>query len=60
MRLTLCRLTFHENLFLCNAEVGRLYETGRYLHNYSLIMRRIGSITIFPAQQIPNYAQELE
>jgi len=36
MHLYLCRLTFHENLFYATREMGRLYETGRYLHNYAL------------------------
>ncbi len=30
------RLTLHENLFFATREIGRLYETGRYLHNYAL------------------------
>lgn len=60
MRLTLCRLTFHENLFYATREVGRLYETGRYLHNYALSYA-LGLVQspYFQPQQIPNYAQEL-
>lgn len=60
MRLTLCRLTFHENLFYATREVGRLYETGRYLHNYALSYA-LGLVQspYFQPLQIPNYAQEL-
>ena len=32
----LCRLVLHENLYYATREVGRLYETGRCLHNYAL------------------------
>jgi len=36
MHVTRCRLMLHENLFYATREIGRLYETGRYLHNYGL------------------------
>lgn len=60
MRLTLCRLTLHENLFYATREVGRLYETGRYLHNYALAYA-LGLINApyFQSLQSPNYAEEL-
>jgi CRISPR-associated protein Csc1 len=60
MRLYLCRLTFHENLFYATREIGRLYETGRYLHNYALTYALgLAVAPYFQAQQIPNYAEEL-
>jgi CRISPR-associated protein Csc1 len=60
MRLTLYRLTFHENLFYATREVGRLYETGRYLHNYALTYALgLANAPYFQAQQIPAYAEEL-
>ncbi len=60
MRLTHYRLTFHENLFYATREIGRLYETGRYLHNYALTYA-LGLVhaPYFQAQQIPAYAEEL-
>jgi CRISPR-associated protein Csc1 len=60
MRLTLCRLTFHENLFYATREVGRLYETGRYLHNYALTYA-LGFVDTpyFQPLQSPKYAEEL-
>lgn len=60
MHLTLFQLTFHENLFYATREAGRLYETGRYLHNYALTYAL--GLAIAPyhqAQQSPNYAWEL-
>lgn len=60
MRLTLCRLTFHENLFYATREAGRLYETGRYLHNYALTYA-LGLVNApyHQSQQVPSYAAEL-
>lgn len=60
MRLTLCRLVFHENLFYATREAGRLYETGRYLHNYALTYALgLANAPYFHAEQIPAYAEEL-
>jgi len=60
MQLTLYQLTFHENLFYATREVGRLYETGRCLHNYALTYALgLASAPYFQAQQIPAYAEEL-
>ena len=60
MRLYLCRLTFHENLFYASREAGRLYETARYLHNYALTYALgLAVAPYFQARQVPNYAQEL-
>lgn len=60
MRLSLYRLTFHENLFYATREVGRLYETGRYLHNYALTYALgLASAPYFQAQHVPAYAEEL-
>lgn len=60
MRLYLCRLTFHENLFYSTREVGRLYETGRYLHNYALTYALgLATAPYFQGQQVPRYADEL-
>lgn len=60
MRLTLCQLTFHENLFYATREVGRLYETGRHLHNYALTYALgLVSAPYYQPKQIPAYADEL-
>jgi CRISPR-associated protein Csc1 len=36
MLITVCHLTLHDYLFYASREVGRLYETEKYLHNYGL------------------------
>lgn len=60
MQLYLCRLTFHENLFYATREMGRLYETGRYLHNYALTYALgLAVAPYFHAQQVPRYAEDL-
>ena len=60
MHLYLCRLTFHENLFYATQEIGRLYETGRYLHNYALTYALgLAVAPYFHRQQIPHYSEDL-
>jgi CRISPR-associated protein Csc1 len=60
MRLYVCRLTFHENLFYASREIGRLYETGRYLHNYALTYALGMAVApYFHRQQVPCYKEEL-
>jgi CRISPR-associated protein Csc1 len=54
------QLTFHENLFYATRESGRLYETGRYLHNYALTYALgLAQTPYYHANYLPNYAQEL-
>jgi CRISPR-associated protein Csc1 len=61
MRLYLCWLTFHENLFYATREMGRLYETGRYLHNYALTYALgLAVAPYFHRRQIPHYEEELK
>jgi len=60
MHIYLCTLTFHENLFYATREVGRLYETGRYLHNYALTYAlELAVSPYFNNVQSPRYAQDL-
>lgn len=55
-----CRLILHEPLFFATREIGRLYETGRYLHNYALTYAfRLAEAPWFNAGQVPRYQQEL-
>lgn len=60
MYILRCRLTLHEPLFFATREVGRLYETGRYLHNYALTYA-LGLVQSpwFNSEQVPHYAQDL-
>lgn len=60
MHIYLCTLTFHENLFYATREIGRLYETGRYLHNYALTYAlELAVSPYFNSVQSPRYAQDL-
>lgn len=60
MQIYRCRLVLHESLFFATREVGRLYETGRYLHNYALTyaLKHVEA-PWFNAEQVPRYAQDL-
>lgn len=61
MRITICQLTLHEPVFYASREMGRFYETERYLHNYALTYA-LGFATApyFHAEQMPAYREELE
>lgn len=60
MYITGCRLTLHENVFYATREIGRLYETGRYLHNYGLAYA-LGLVTApyNNADAVPRYQVDL-
>lgn len=47
MVLYLCHLTLHDNLFFASREMGTLYETEKYLHNWAL------SYALFECTHIP-------
>ncbi|MBN1887858.1 MAG: type I-D CRISPR-associated protein Cas5/Csc1 [Thermoflexales bacterium] len=54
------RLVLHESLYFATREVGRLYETGRYLHNYALTYALgLAVAPYFNAEQVPRYAEQL-
>lgn len=60
MRVYACRLILHESLFFATREVGRLYETGRYLHNYALTYALgLATAPYFNPIQTPRYAEQL-
>lgn len=60
MMIYSCRLTLHESLYFATREVGRLYETGRYLHNYALTYALgLAVAPYFHAEQVPRYAEQL-
>ena len=60
MYLYLGQLTLHENLFYATREIGRLYETGRYLHNYALTYALgLAAAPYFHAEQVPRYGEQL-
>lgn len=60
MHIYACRLTIHEPLFFATRELGRLYETGRYLHNYALTYALGLAVSPwFHREQVPHYAEDL-
>jgi CRISPR-associated protein Csc1 len=61
MFVSRCQLTLHDTLFYATREMGRLYETGKYLHNYGLTYA-LGLVPThyFQASQVPRYATHLE
>ncbi|EFO81886.1 hypothetical protein OSCT_0283 [Oscillochloris trichoides DG-6] len=60
MQIYHCRLVLQEPLFHATRELGRLYETGRYIHNYALTYAfGIATSPWFHREQIPHYADDL-
>jgi CRISPR-associated protein Csc1 len=60
MLLYHCELMFHDNLFYETRTLGRLYETGRLLHNIALCYALgFAQTTYHHALDVPNYAEEL-
>ncbi len=55
-----CRLTFHDNLFYETRTLGRLYETGRLLHNIALCYALgFAQTPFYHTDDVPRYADEL-
>lgn len=60
MHILRCLITLHEPLFFATRETGRLYETGRYLHNYALTYALgLARAPWFTPTHVPRYAEEL-
>jgi CRISPR-associated protein Csc1 len=64
MWVTQCRLTLHDSLFYATREMGILYETGRYLHNYALSYAlfndRFIRVPYFADSYRPDYPGDLD
>src|SRR5437660_10518905 len=61
MLITTCHLDVHDYLFYASREMGRLYETEKYLHNYGLTYA-LGLVKspYTNLAQVPHYAEELD
>ncbi|HLI68717.1 MAG TPA: type I-D CRISPR-associated protein Cas5/Csc1 [Ktedonobacteraceae bacterium] len=60
MLITVCRLELHDFLFYASREMGRLYETERYLHNYGLTYALgLARSPYANLAQVPRYAEDL-
>jgi CRISPR-associated protein Csc1 len=60
MLITVCRLVLHDYLYYASREMGRLYETEKYLHNYGLTYAL--GLTKAPfanLTQVPRYREDL-
>ncbi len=60
MFVTVCHLELHDYLFYASREMGRLYETEKYLHNYGLTYA-LGLVKApyTNLTQVPRYAEDL-
>ena len=60
MFIMVCRLKLHDYLFYASREMGRLYETEKYLHNYGLTYA-LGLVKAPYANlaQVPRYQEDL-
>ncbi|WP_129632984.1 type I-D CRISPR-associated protein Cas5/Csc1 [Candidatus Oscillochloris fontis] len=63
MHIYRCTLTIQESLYYATREMGTLYETGRYLHNYALSYALFQNTRIqvpyFCTSYRPTYADDL-
>lgn len=61
MFVTVCHLELHDYLFYASREMGRLYETEKYLHNYGLTYA-LGLVKAPYANlsQVPRYQADLQ
>jgi CRISPR-associated protein Csc1 len=60
MLITVCHLKLHDFLFYASREMGRLYETERYLHNYGLTYALgLARSPYANIDQTPHYAEDL-
>jgi len=61
MFITVCHLTLHDYLFYASREMGRLYETEKYLHNYGLTYALgLAKSPYTNLAQIPRYSEDLD
>jgi CRISPR-associated protein Csc1 len=60
MVVTRCQLTLHDHVFHATREMGRLYETGHFLHNYGLTYALgLAQSPYFQHIQTPRYQLQL-
>jgi CRISPR-associated protein Csc1 len=60
MFITVCHLTLHDYLFYASREMGRLYETEKYLHNYGLTYALgLAKAPYTNLAQVPRYHEDL-
>src|SRR2546423_15531765 len=61
MFITVSHLTLHDYLFYASREMGRLYETEKYLHNYGLTYALgLAKSPYTNLAQVPRYSEDLD
>ncbi|SRR6266536_138334 len=61
MLITVCRLVLHDYLYYASREMGRLYETEKYLHNYGLTYALgLARAPFSNLVQTPRYREDLD
>ena len=61
MFIQVCRLELHDYLFYASREMGRLYETEKYLHNYGLTYALgLAKSPYTNLAQVPHYQEDLD
>src|SRR5439155_23082679 len=61
MFITVYHLTLHDYLFYASREMGRLYETEKYLHNYGLTYALgLAKAPYTNLAQVPRYQEDLD
>src|SRR5437764_12709008 len=61
MLITICHLELHDYLFYASREMGRLYETEKYLHNYGLTYALgMAKSPYSNLAQVPRYQEDLD
>jgi CRISPR-associated protein Csc1 len=60
MFITICHVHLHDYLFYASREMGRLYETEKYLHNYGLTYALgLAKAPYTNLTQVPRYSEDL-
>lgn len=61
MKILRCRLKLHDYLFYATREMGRLYESEKYIHNYALTYA-LGFVhsPYHIIEQVPTYQEDLK
>src|SRR5438552_13807003 len=60
MLIMVCQLVLHDYLYYASREMGRLYETEKYLHNYGLTYALgLAKAPFANLTQVPRYREDL-
>lgn len=61
MHIYRCELQLHDMVYFATREMGRLYETGKFFHNFALTYALQFAVSeYYIAEQVPRYQQDFE